>query len=120
MPKHTCRALVITCIDFRFVSSQRDFLLGLGLENNYDLLTTPGASKNLLQIEGAIAASLRLHEPKEILIFDHEDCGAYGENNSFEAHRQNLLKAQLYLEKTYPKVKGRLFISSFGQIKEIN
>lgn len=116
---HQCQALVITCIDYRFVSPQRDFLLP-SYEGKYDLIPTPGSSKEISKIEDSIATSVKLHDPKEILVFDHENCGAYGVEDSLDAHQTNLLKAKSTLEKTYPNRTVKLFLTGFETVKEIN
>lgn len=98
---HHCDALVIHCIDFRFHEAIRDFLQNeLGLAS-YDLLTIPGAAKHFTAIGSAvrreglledIGISVRLHAPKEIILINHSDCGAYGGATVFtsvEEERKN-------------------------------
>ena len=115
-----CQALVITCIDFRFVTKVRDILVSRGLKDNYDLITVPGASLGINKIDEVIATSVRLHEPGEIYIFDHEDCGAYGENNAKETHLENLKKAKEDLLTNYPDKKVRIFLTGFDKTEGIN
>ena len=93
-PSHSCKALVISCIDFRFITNQRDYLNTSGLKDNYDLITVPGASLNIEKIEDSIDTSFKLHNPDEVYIFDHIDCGAYGKDNSEERHVKNLSLAK--------------------------
>lgn len=112
--------MVIQCMDYRFVTEQRNFLVDKGYQNSYDLLVVAGASKNLEQIKDQIALSKKLHDPDEILIFDHEDCGGYGADNSFETHKENLLRAKSLLESAYPNTKIKLFFSKFEKIEEIS
>ena len=91
--QHHCDALVIHCIDFRFHEAIRDFLHNeLNIES-YDLLTIPGAAKHLTATGSAtrreglledISISIRLHAPKEIILINHADCGAYGGAKAFE------------------------------------
>ena len=74
---HHCDALVIHCIDFRFHEAIKNFLQNeLGIKS-YDLLTIPGAAKHLTAAGSAarrdglledIGISIRLHEPKEIIL----------------------------------------------------
>ena len=117
---HHCEALVIHCIDFRFHEAIRDFLRDkLGIKN-YDLLTIPGAAKHFTAIgstarrEGLledIGISVRLHHPKEIILINHADCGAYGgrvacpDEVSEEAmHRAALEEARSVISGQYPGV----------------
>ena len=120
MSTHKCKALVISCIDFRFVSKVRDFLANKGLKEDYDLVTVPGASLGIEKVTDSISISLRLHEPENIYIFDHEDCGAYGEGNSLESHIKNLKNAKELLTQHYPDEKVRTYIAGFDKIEEIS
>lgn len=90
---HECQALVITCIDFRFVKTTYEWLNKLGLNENYDLLTIGGVTKQIAapdQIEfrefilKQVAISVDLHHIKQIIFIHHEDCGAYGGKSAFK------------------------------------
>lgn len=89
------------------------------LKDNYDLITVPGASLGLENITSSILTSLQLHDPSIIYIFDHEDCGAYGKNNSKKAHTDNLKGAQRILLEDNPNKQVRIFITGFTKIEEI-
>ena len=116
---HHCKALVISCIDFRFVTKIGEFLTAHGLRDNYDLITVPGASLGFSDIVKTITTSINLHNPDEIYIFDHEDCGAYGENNADEAHSENLKRAKTALSNNYPNKKVTTYITGFNNIKKV-
>jgi carbonic anhydrase len=115
-----CKALVISCIDYRFVSKVEDYLANKNLQDSYDLVTTPGASLNFKKIENNIAISFNLHDPKNVMIFDHEDCGAYGEDNSEDRHVRNLISAKGSIQLMNPKIDVKIFIAGFEGIKEVN
>ena len=100
---HKCTALAISCIDYRFVGKVRQYLIDQGLKDNYDLITVPGASLKLADVADSISTSMRLHDPDEVYIFDHEDCGAYGEENFQATHSQNLKRAKKIILEGYPK-----------------
>lgn len=116
---HKCKALVISCIDFRFISKIRDFLVKEGLKDNYDLITIPGAALSIEKAASSIITSLNLHDPDEIYIFDHEDCGAYGSDNSKETHEKNLRKANEILLQGNPDKKINIFLAGFKNIEPI-
>ena len=116
---HKCKSLVISCIDFRFVTKIRDYLVRKGLKDNYDLITVPGASLGLKNIASSILVSLQLHDPSEIYIFDHEDCGAYVKSNSKKAHMQNLKDARRIILEGSPNKQVKIFIAGFNNIEEI-
>ncbi|MFA6098234.1 MAG: carbonic anhydrase [Patescibacteria group bacterium] len=88
---HHCQALVLHCIDFRFHTAIRDFLVSLGLKNNYDLVSLAGAAKGLADKDAAstqlilkqIEISEKLHGISEVYLMHHLDCGAYGGHAAF-------------------------------------
>jgi carbonic anhydrase len=113
-----CEVLVVSCIDFRFITKVRDFLISLNLTDKYDLITIPGASLNINNIAASINTSIKLHNPTQIHVFDHEDCGAYGEDNSRENHTENLRKAKKILSNQCPGKLVKTYIAGFNQIEE--
>lgn len=115
-----CKALVISCIDYQFVSSRRDYLVNLGIKDRYDLLTTPGASINIQKITEGIETSLSVHSPTEVYIFDHDDCAVYGEDNSKERHMENLKMAKNIINKIQSGLKIYTYIIKFDGVKQIN
>jgi hypothetical protein len=86
-------ALCITCIDYRFVTTDVKFFDspppdGLGLAHEYDLVALAGASLAAVSLSfpasiGAlwdhIAIARSLHHIKRVVVLDHRDCGAYKE-----------------------------------------
>ncbi|RJO58990.1 hypothetical protein C4546_04130 [Candidatus Parcubacteria bacterium] len=90
---HSCQAIVFTCIDFRFHSAIRDFLVSNSLKDNYDLVSLAGVTKGLVEGDKAcseiilkqIDISHNLHGIKEVLLIHHLDCGAYGGHKAFDS-----------------------------------
>ena len=90
---HHCQTLVIHCMDFRFHSAIRDWLVSLGLKDQYDLVSLAGATKGLVEKDAAsteiiikqIDISQRLHGISEVYIMHHLDCGAYGGHKAFDS-----------------------------------
>ena len=117
---HQAKALAISCIDFRFVTVVRDFLLNEDMKDSYDLITIPGSSLKLENIAESILISIQLHNPEIIYIFDHEDCGAYGDNNSRAIHWTNLNKAKKIILEGHPRKRVRTFIASQSKIEELS
>ncbi|MBI2124079.1 MAG: hypothetical protein HYU04_02500 [Candidatus Wildermuthbacteria bacterium] len=107
MSEHTCKALVIHCIDFRFRKSLAEFL-EVRFGDSYDLVSIAGGVKRLVQdpldnnfILEQVKISDRLHKPEVILLIQHEDCGAYGGSVAFgdfsteqETQNQELERAE--------------------------
>lgn len=113
------QALAIHCIDFRFQNGTQQRLEELGLTDGFDRISWPGASKDAENVTNAAAISIRLHNPDEVFIIEHEDCGAYGEDNSLETHRQNAEKLAQALREIKPSLKITPLIATFDGIKPL-
>ncbi|WP_026098183.1 carbonic anhydrase [Kamptonema formosum] len=84
--EHTAKALVLSCIDFRFLEAERYLLALKNLSNQYDWTALAGASLALSGFpNGAdtdafwdqLEISYKLNHIKKVIILDHQDCGAY-------------------------------------------
>jgi len=125
---HSCEAVVLACIDFRFWKETVEFIEGeLGIKN-YDFPSLPGSAKAINECLSdndlafkCIGVPCELHHAKKIVIVNHEDCGAYGGSEKFngdseveqEFHEVELRKAKdklidKYPEKEYILVYARL------------
>jgi hypothetical protein len=78
-------ACVISCFDFRFDTQLRKFLKRRGAAV-YDHVKIPGSVKAIAAPDRAsdrefvvamLRTSLRLHGPRRLMLFGHNDCGAY-------------------------------------------
>ena len=129
-----CRALVISCSDFRFISAQRQIRLDLGLESAYDLVARPGGVFSLVRSTSKIARNsmleeidlLRsLHHFRSILLMNHVTCGAYRNlargKREEQMHRDDLLTAQAMLEKRYDGMTVTAYLSTIvdGRVKVV-
>lgn len=85
----------------------------------FDRIAWPGASKDFENVKNAAEISLKLHNPDELIIYEHEDCGAYGEDNSTKTHYDNAVKLAEALKSTKPSLKITLAIVTFEGIKEL-
>ena len=87
---HGIKALVITCIDHRFIDEAVTFLDGKGYNNEYDEFILAGASLGYntslsalnysgwnTVLENHIDISYSLHNIEEIIVMDHMECVAY-------------------------------------------
>ena len=125
LSKARCRALVISCSDFRFISAQRQIRLDLGLENAYDLLARPGGVFSLVRSTSKIAREsmleeihlLRsLHHFQSILLMNHVTCGAYRDlargSREIAMHREDLLRATAMLKEYYLGMRVTAYLST--------
>ncbi len=97
-----CRAVMLTCIDYRFLRPACALLDGEDLLGATDLLAWPGGAMALLtdDAQGLLSAldlALTLHGPPVVFLAAHVDCGRLGGSGSFDglAHETAYLNAGL-------------------------
>jgi carbonic anhydrase len=83
---HKAKAVVIACIDFRFQKALHTWLKENDYLGNTDEIIVAGASRDIASpvdethknyLSRQLDISVRLHEPEEIILCDHQDCGGY-------------------------------------------
>ncbi len=95
---HKANALVLSCIDFRFIGATVDYLYGRNNKADFDYFVLAGASLGYNEsfqgietpnipekspdswyesYEDHIDIAIELHDIKEIIVIDHMDCGYY-------------------------------------------
>lgn len=110
MAIHKCNFLVVSCIDFRFQKAITEWLKRKKLLGNCDRLSIAGGVKDLELLLATVKISLQLHQIKEVILINHEDCGAYGPNVSkdkkkeLEIHRRDLERAEKLISKKHPDI----------------
>lgn len=111
--EHTCQAVAVHCIDFRF-QKQVSAFLEKKFPQGYDRIAVAGGIKDLLenQTKGVVfknlKISIQLHQPKTIFLMQHEDCGAYGGSTAFQSPRAEREFQAQQLQKTQ-KLLARYF-----------
>jgi len=93
-------------MDFRFHTAIRDFLVSLGLKDQYDLVSLAGATKGLVEQDSAstelilkqMEISQHLHNIQEVYLIHHLDCGAYGGRAAFKNDQEERDKQLTDLE----------------------
>lgn len=115
MASHHCEFLVITCIDFRFQEYINKWISENLPPNSYDKAAFAGCVKNFDIILDQTRISKRLHNIKEVILINHEDCGAYGQENipdqdaEHQIHNQDLKKATAAVKSEFPGLAVRTF-----------
>lgn len=124
---HSCEAVVLACIDFRFWKETAQFVeKHLGI-TSYDFPKLPGAAKAINESnEGditnlCVSVPCDLHHVEKIVIINHSDCGAYGgvkvfENDSAREqafHEEQLKKARAIMNQKYP---GKEVILAYAKL----
>lgn len=121
MAKHTCDAIVVCCIDFRFQKYIRDWTDTHLADKTFDLVGLAGSTKHLDTIMEQIGISVRLHEIKEVILIHHEECGAYGAESTPERHANDLITAKNEIKKNFPSVITKLYyLHLSGEFEEVN
>lgn len=116
---HHAKALVLSCIDFRVMDVERDFLAQHQLAHQYDWTALAGASLALAGFPHTTEAdafwdqldlSRKLHQIETVIILDHQDCGAYASqidaNLSLDPVREQQIHSD-YLNRAYRAIKTR-------------
>ncbi len=128
--------MVLTCIDFRFITIEQNFL-NQQIGGQYDLLTLAGASLALtgfpheaeaITFWDQLELSRQLHHIKKIIILDHQDCGAYATKidknlsqdpqREYQVHQQYLQQAKQEIKQRYPQLLVELyFVTLDGKVQ---
>jgi hypothetical protein len=119
-------ACVISCFDARFDLPLRKFLKRRGI-TLYDHAKIPGSVKALVSpdhdsdrdfVLGMVRTSIRLHRPGRLLLFAHNDCGAYP-GVPVEVVAGDVVKAAEFLRNAEPALQLECFFCDFDGIYEI-
>lgn len=136
---HEADALVLSCIDFRFVGSEFHFLESLNLSGHYDWTALAGASLALSGFPHAedaqafwdqLEISRQLHHIQRVIILDHQDCGAFSLKvdpgltedpfKELAAHRHYLQRAAHQIQQREPGLTVEsYFVQLDGKITEV-
>ncbi len=136
--EHRAKALVLTCIDFRFVGLEQSFLSNQHLDQAYDWVALAGSSLALTGFPHSAEAevfwdqlglSKQLHDISKVIILDHQDCGAYASvyKQSFSdltseqnLHAKYLNRAYEQIRQRYPDLDVELyFVKLTGEVSRI-
>jgi carbonic anhydrase len=130
---HTCSALIVTCMDFRFQKQIFEFLQGLGLTGQYDLYSSAGSQKNFLDYatrENAlkqVELSSKLHGISSVYLFAHWDCGGYGGSKAFSSdqeqkqrYQDDLNQAKALIKEKFPLLNVHTYLAHLDEKGEVS
>lgn len=121
MNDHTCEAIIVTCIDFRFQEYINTWIKENFQPKTYDRVAIAGGVFDLTAVLKQIEISHRLHHIKKVILINHEDCGAYGEAGTAEKHSQDLKNAAGKIKSQLPEVEIQTFyLHLSGTFKQIS
>ncbi len=117
---HTCDAIVVMCIDFRFQEAFDHWLqenLGYG---HYDRVGFAGGVKDWDKVLPQIDISKRLHKIKKVILVNHEDCGAYGESGSKAQHVTDMKLARQRILERFPDMDVAMYYATLdGNLERV-
>lgn len=125
---HTCNALILHCIDFRFGKAIKNYMEENRLLGDCDIISIAGAAKNIASpanddvdrdfVLNQIALSKKLHGVEKVILMNHTDCGAYGgraafnsDENEHAAHADDLKRSKEIVQSFYPDIKIQLVLA---------
>lgn len=132
---HKAKAIIIHCIDFRFIKKIREWLEREALLDVCDEVSLAGAVQNIVSPKNEADKELvlrqidiakRLHSIDEVILMNHTDCGAYGGRSAFdnelaeqEKHELDIREARAIILSKFPELKVRLVLAKIYEEGEI-
>ncbi len=129
---HTCKALLVTCMDFRFHKDIANFAKEQDLEGQYDLYSIAGTQKTFLDEATHATAikqvelSQKLHQMTDVYLIAHWDCGAYGGSKAFESDQsqrnkylEDLQQAKKIIEEHFNGIKVHKYLAILDEEENI-
>lgn len=102
-------ALVVTCIDYRLQALLDPWLAATIGHGNYNRVSFGGAVKNWDVIFTQVEMSKRVHKIKQVVLINHQDCRAYGNEDSHERHCHDLRAARDAIVARFPDLEVALY-----------
>lgn len=102
MDSHQAETLIATCIDFRLQKYIDDWIAQKFQPKTFDRVALGGGVKNLDVILGQVKVGNDLHHINKVILINHEDCGAYGKEGTYERHIQDLKNAREKVNEQFP------------------
>lgn len=133
---HRAKAVLIHCIDFRFIKAIKDWLESEGLLGACDEVALAGGVQIIISPKNEVEKELvlrqidiakRLHDIDEVILMNHTDCGAYGGRDAFtnelveeEKHELDMREARAVVLSRFPSLKARLILARIDRGGNIN
>ena len=134
---HTCKNLVIHCIDFRLMDQLFEWLKNNEMVvDTCDEVAVAGAIKDLVSPQNPgeaefilkqIEISAKLHQIERVIIMNHTDCGAYGGHSAFSGPEEeekgqieDMRKAEKIIKERWPSLKTMLVLADIQENGKIN
>jgi carbonic anhydrase len=117
---HQAKVIIATCIDFRLQDDIDNWIAKNFKPETFDRVSIAGDVKNLSEIMDQIKIAHDLHHIKKVVLVNHEDCGAYGKDGTYQKHVHDLKNAENKIEQLYPDLKVEIYYLHLdGEFEEI-
>lgn len=136
---HKAKNCIVTCIDFRLQKAYSDFIKSHNLLGESDMISLAGCSRDLVKpledfhkesLLRQIDLSVQLHDPDNIILLDHQDCGGYAQDGTIpqgleldadkNEHQEWGKKAVRLLQQLYPeKAVTVYFVHLDGKVDKL-
>ena len=120
-------ACVVWCFDNRFTSLLGAFMKKQKLRH-VDLVKIAGGAKDIASPSRAsdrayllkqIAASIRLHRTRKIILMAHKECGAYDGTRDKNFYVRELHKARGIVLRYFPDADVSVYFADFRELRKI-
>lgn len=123
---HGCKYLILHCMDYRLQPVIEEWKKTKGLSGDVDVMSIAGSCKDLANyavgtcesnfVMAMITLAYEKHGVRNIILTQHEDCGAYGGKTAFandDAEKAkvvgDMIKAKKALLDKFPDLKVEMF-----------
>ena len=128
LSEKTAKAMVLSCMDFRFVNDKVNFLNQIGYKDDYSKFVLAGSSLGYNQdtfpewsksFDKHVELAKDLHNIDEVIVVDHMDCGAYrilydnpsmSKEEEYKLHQKNLHEFKSLINKKFPSLRVTLLL----------
>lgn len=128
LSEKTAKAMVLSCMDFRFVNDKVNFLNKIGYKDDYSKFVLAGSSLGYNQdtfpewsksFDKHVELAKDLHNIDEVIVVDHMDCGAYrilydnpsmSKEEEYKLHQKNLHEFKNLINKKFPSLRVTLLL----------
>jgi len=126
---HTCKSVLIRCMDFRLEDAIERFLAERNLVGDCDIISVNGATKALMsddqgQVDFLLAQfgiAYNLNGVRHFILMGHTDCDAYDDRDDtgttkedYDLHEEHLQKAKEILLEQFKDAKIELIIADIA------